>query len=356
LDFLPFADDPTTVFPHLPGIRGLWPAVPGWPERNQLVTSHGLGLWPIWAPLADRYRRYARALGYTEEEIEPTEPEVGWVAPISSIPDLTPAGVLQCCLQQCEPFQTDDPAFVRDVRNAKTHPPLPANDRPLLLELLAHALLTYEQGCQELERSGGIQGKITACAGTIEWLSEVLPLLAEDLRTAIRSQKDLKGLTITQIRRWIETGPRILQAFRGLTNNAYANMAYPFRSGPRSLLDAKVPSLRREILGTTFPDARPFEAPPLARLKNLVYTRRWPNPLDQDLLFEIMLVRMHAAFRWYGPSAWRDPSIYPALVAILQGFGIEGVAITPGNLVKRVGRLRKTINDIPREGSAAKET
>jgi hypothetical protein len=217
-------------------------------------------------------------------------------------------------------------------------------------------LLTYNQGCQAIERSGSIQGKITACAATLAWLNEVLPLLEEDLRTAIHSQQDLQGLTIGQVRRWLQTGPRLLQAFKGLTNNAYANMAYPFHSWPHSLLDSAVPSLRREILGDTFPDARSIEAPPLAKLKNLVYTRRWPKPLDQDLLLDILLVRMHAAFRWCGPGAWRDPSIYPAIVAILQRFGVERVALTPGNLVKRVGRLRKTINDIFREGSAAKET
>jgi hypothetical protein len=355
LDVLPFADDPATVFPHLPGIRDLWPALTDWAERIQLVTGHGLGLWPIWAPLADRYHEYARALGFTEEQIEPSEPEDGWVAPLGCLIDVTPAGMLQCCLQHCEPFQTDDPAFVRDVRDAKPRPPLPAKDRRLLLELLAHALLTYEQGCQELERSGSIQGKITACAGTLEWLSEVLPLLEEDLRTAIRSQQDLQGLTIKQIGGWLQTGLRILQAFRGLTNNAYANMADPFHSWSRSLLDGQVPSLRRELLGTTFPDARAIEAPPLAKLKNLVYTRRWPKSLDQNLLLDMLLVRMHAAFRWYGPSAWRDSSIYPAIVAILRRFGIERVALTPGNLIKRVGRLRKTINDIPRDGSAAKE-
>jgi hypothetical protein len=237
LDFLPLADDPTRLFPHLPGIRNLWPALPAWAERIQLVTGHGLGLWPIGAPPAGRYRDYAQALGYTEEEIEPIEPEDGWVPPLGRLIDVTPAGLLQCCLQHCEPFQTADPAFVRDVRDAKPHPPLPAQDRPLLQELHAHALLTYEQGCQELERSGGIQGKITDCAGTLEWLSEVLPLLKEDLRTAIHSQQDLQDLTITQIQRWLHMGPRILQAFRGLTNNAYANMAYPFRSWPRSLLD-----------------------------------------------------------------------------------------------------------------------
>jgi hypothetical protein len=353
LDFLPLADDPTGLFPHLPGTRNLWPALPDWAERIQLVTGHGLGLWPIWAPLADRYRNYARALGYTEEEIEPNEPKDGWVPPLGRLIDLTSAGLLQCCLQQCEPFQTADPAFVRDVRNAKPHPLLPAQDRPLLLELLAHALLTYEQGCQELERGGGIQGNITACAGTLEWLSEMLPLLEEDLRTAVHSQQDLHGLTITQIRRWLQTGPQILQAFRGLPNNAYANMAYPFYPWRRSLLDGQVPSLRRGILGTTFPDARPFEAPPLAKLKHLVFTRRWSKPLDQDLVLDILLVRMHAAFRWCGPSAWRDPSIYPAIAVILQDFGVERVALTPDNLVKRVGRLRKTINDIPREDSGA---
>jgi hypothetical protein len=106
-------------------------------------------------------------------------------------------------------------------------------------------------------------------------------------------------------------------------------------------------------LGTTFPDARPFEAPPLAKLKNLVYTRRWPKPFDQDLLFDVLLVRMRAAFQWYGPNPWRDPSIYPAIVAILQRFGVERFALTPDNLVKRVGRLRKNINDIPRESPAA---
>ena len=77
------------------------------------------------------------------------------------------------------------------------------------------------------------------------------------------------------------------------------------------------------------------------------------SPLDQDLLLDILLVRMHAAFQWYGPSAWRDQSIYPAIAVILQNFGVERVALTPDNLIKRVGRLRKTINDIPREGSAA---
>jgi hypothetical protein len=356
VDVLPLADDPTRLFPHLPGIRHLWPAVPEWAKRILLVTGHGLCLWPIGAPPASRYPDYARALGYTDDEIEPLAPEDGWVVPLGRLIDVSPAGLLQCCVQSCAPFQTADPAFVWDVRQAKAHGPLPAQDRRLLVELLAHALLTFEQGCQELERSGRIQGKMTACARTLEWLSEVLPLLEEDLRAAIRSQPDLQGLTMTRIQQWLQAGLPILHAFRSLSNDAYANMAYPFSSWPRSLLDGQVPSLRREILGTTFPDARPIEAPPLAKLKHLIFTRRWPKRLDQDLLLDMLLVRMHAAFRWCGPSAWRDASIYPAIAVILQAFGVQRVALTPDNLVKRVGRLRHTINGIPREGSGAANT
>jgi hypothetical protein len=56
VDFLPFANDPARHFPHLPGLRDLWPTIPDWEQRLQLVTGHGLAVYPIMAPLADRYR------------------------------------------------------------------------------------------------------------------------------------------------------------------------------------------------------------------------------------------------------------------------------------------------------------
>jgi hypothetical protein len=70
LDSLPFAHDPAELFPHLLGLCDLWPAIPEWEQRIQLVTGHGLSVYPIMAPLADRYREYARALGYTEAQIK----------------------------------------------------------------------------------------------------------------------------------------------------------------------------------------------------------------------------------------------------------------------------------------------
>jgi hypothetical protein len=121
LDFLPFANDPVSVFPHLPGLRDLWPAIPDWEHRVQLVTYHGLHAYPIMAALAERYREYAKELGYRAEQIEGIE----GVQPLCSLIDLNPVCLLQCCLLQCAPFQTGDPTLVLDVRDANAHPPLP---------------------------------------------------------------------------------------------------------------------------------------------------------------------------------------------------------------------------------------
>jgi hypothetical protein len=62
------------------------------------------------------------------------------------------------------------------------------------------------------------------------------------------------------------------------------------------LLDAEMSNLWQQVIGTSFPGQRSVEVHPLAYLKNLIYTRRWPNPLDQGLLLDVLLVRMHAAF------------------------------------------------------------
>jgi hypothetical protein len=229
LDFLSFANDPAKLFPRLPGLCDLWPAIPDWEQRVQLVTGQGLGVYPIMAPLADRYRYYARTLGYTEAQIEIVEEE--GVQPLGCLIDLSPAGLLQCCLHRCAPFQTADPAFVRDVRDAKAHPPMPARHRGLLVGLLAHALLNYENGCQYLNNSGRIQGEINACIRTLEWLDEVLPLVEAPLKVVIRSRQDLEGLTFNQMRQWLRTAPQVLQAVIALPNEVYANMAYPLWLG-----------------------------------------------------------------------------------------------------------------------------
>ena len=341
LDFLPFANDPARLFPHLPGLRDLWPAIPGWEQRLQLVTGHGLAVYPIMAPLADRYRDYARTLGYTEAQIEIGEEED--VQPLCCLIDLSRAGLLQCCLQQCAPFQTADPAFVLDVRESKAHPPLPARHRRLLVGFLAHALLRYEHGRQYLNNSGGIQGEIYACIRTLEWLDEVLPLLEAPLKAVIRSRQDLEGLTIIQTRQWLRAAPKVLQAVMALPNGAYANMAYPFYGWARSSLDEEVSSLWQQVIGTSFPDQRSVEVPPLAYLKHLIYMRRWPNPLDQDLLLDVLLVRMHAAFQRYGPAQWPDVAIYAASAAILERFGVQEVALNPESLRKRVRRFCEVV-------------
>jgi hypothetical protein len=58
----------------------------------------------------------------------------------------------------------------------------------VLVGLLAHALLSYENGCQYLNNSGHIPGEINACIRTLEWLDEVLPLLEASLKAVIRSR------------------------------------------------------------------------------------------------------------------------------------------------------------------------
>jgi hypothetical protein len=99
---------------------------------------------------------------------------------------------------------------VLDVRETKAHPPLCARDRRQLVGLLAHALLNYENGCQYLNNSGSIQGEIVTCIRTLEWLDEVLPLLEAPLKAVIRSRQDLEGLTIIQMRQWLQTAPKVL--------------------------------------------------------------------------------------------------------------------------------------------------
>jgi hypothetical protein len=348
LDFPPFANDPARLFPHLPGLRDLWPAIPDWEQRIQLVTSHGLGVYPIMAPFADRYQAYARVLGYTDAQTEIVEEEE--VQPLGHLIDLNPVGLLQCCLQQCAPFQTPDPAFVLDVRDTKAHPPLPARHRRLLVGLLAHALLSYENGCQYLNNSGRIHGEINACIRTLGWLDEVLPLLEAPLKAVIRARQNLEGLTIIQIRQWLRAALKVLQAVMALPNGAYANMAYPFYGWARSVLDEEVSSLWQQVVGSTFPDQRSVEVHPLAYLKHLIYTRRWPNPLDQGLLLDVLLVRMHAVFQRYGPAQWPDVSIYAASAAILERFGVKEAALNPESLRKRVQRFCGVVRQTREQG------
>jgi hypothetical protein len=232
---------------------------------------------------------------------------------------------------------------VLDVRDGKARPPLPARHRRLLVGLLAYVLLSYENGCQYLNNSGGIQGEIHACIRTLEWLGEVLPLLEAPLKAVIRSRQDLEGLTFNQMRHWLRTAPQVLQAVMALPNGAYANMAYPFYGWARSLLDEEVSSLWQQVVGTTFPDQRSVEVHTLAYLKHLIYTRRWPNTLDQGLLLDVLLVRLHAAFQRYGPVQWPDVSIYAASAAILERFGVQEVALNPESLRKRVRRFCEVV-------------
>jgi hypothetical protein len=232
---------------------------------------------------------------------------------------------------------------VLDVRDTKAHPPLCAKDRRLLVGLLAHALFNYENGCQYLNNSGSIQGEISACIRTLEWLDEVLPLLTAPLKAVIRSRQDLEGLTIIQMRQWLQTAPKVLQALMALPNEAYANIAYPFYGWARSLLDEEVSSLWQQVVGTSFPGQRSVEVYPLAYLKNLIFRWLWSKPLDQDLLMDVLLVRMHAAFQRYGPAQWRDSSIYAASAAILERFGMKTVALNPESLRKRVRRFCEVV-------------
>jgi hypothetical protein len=81
-----------------------------------------------------------------------------------------------------------------------------------------------------LNNSGSIQGEIVTCIRTLEWLDEVLPLLEAPLKAVIRSRQDLEGLTIIQMRQWLQTAPKVLQTLLALPNGAYANMPYPFSS------------------------------------------------------------------------------------------------------------------------------
>ncbi len=145
------------------------------------------------------------------------------------------------------------------------------------------------------------------------------------------------------MRQWLQTAPNVLQALMALPNAAYANMAYPFYSWARSLLDEEVSSLWQQVVGTTFPNQRSDEVHTLAYLKHLIYTRQWPNPLDQGLLLDVLLVRMHAAFQRYGPAQWPDVSIYAASATILERFGVQEVALNPESLRKRVRRFCEVV-------------
>jgi hypothetical protein len=265
--------------------------------------------------------------------------------PLGHLIDVTPAGLLQCCLQQCLPFQTDDPTLVKDVRPAKAHPPLPARDRPRLIEMLAHALLRYDSGCQTmaLGEHGHIQGEVFACLRTLQWLADMFPYLEMPLRAAIRAP-DLKDLTVHQIGQWLHGAPRVLQAFMALPNAAYNNMDASWRAFARNPLDYALDRSRQTILGSTYPGSSHVEAAPLATLKNLLYTKRWPRALDHQLLVDVLLVRMRAAFRRYGPPEWKDAPIYAVLSAIFQCLGMEAIAVSPANIVQRLRRLTKAIS------------
>ena len=74
-----------------------------------------------------------------------------------------------------------------------------------------------------------------------------------------------------------------------------------------------------------------------------LYTRRWPNPLDQGLLLDVLLIRMHMAFRCYGPAQWQDAPIYAASAAILQRFGVKTATLNPESLRKRVQRFCEVV-------------
>jgi hypothetical protein len=109
------------------------------------------------------------------------------------------------------------------------------------------------------------------------------------------------------------------------------------------LLDEEVSSLWQQVVGTSFPGQRSVEVHPLASLKNLIFRRLWSKPLDQDLLLDVLLVRMHAAFQRYGPVQWPDVSIYAASAAILERFSVKTMALNPASLRKRLRRFCEVV-------------
>jgi hypothetical protein len=171
----------------------------------------------------------------------------------------------------------------------------------------------------------------------------MFPYLEMPLRAAIRAP-DLKDLTVHQIGQWLHGAPRVLQAFMALPNAAYNNMDASWRAFARNPLDYALDRSRQTILGSTYPGSSHVEAAPLATLKNLLYTKRWPRALDHQLLVDVLLVRMRAAFRRYGPPEWKDAPIYAVLSAIFQCLGMEAIAVSPANIVQRLRRLTKAIS------------
>lgn len=332
--------------------------------------------------MRDRYQDYAREELWVLDQNGKkwpayTKGEILWEAqdqkglPLCCLIDLTPGGLLQYGLLRCPPFRTDGcnsikNLVVKDIRDAKAYrSPSPARDGARLIEMLTDALLAYNRGCQELEGSTQVQDKVRNCERTVQWLAEMFPYLEEPLQAVIRGTADLRGLSVARVPHWLQDAPRVLDALIALPNAAYNNMPAPPRVFARSPLDYDLDHTRQRILGKSFPDTPHREIAPLVRLKNLLYTKRWPRPLDQDLLMDVLLARMRGSFRLYGPelrshkatrrdgcakrkkvhglAKWSDEPIYAAMAAILNRFSIrwnDNIAtITASSVQKRLQRL-----------------
>jgi hypothetical protein len=88
---------------------------------------------------------------------------------------------------------------------------------------------------------------------------------------------------------------------------------------------------------------------PLRVLKLVLYQGTWPRQsLEDTPLYEILLLRMHEAFRHYGSSTWPDTFIEHAMVKILQQVGLEDLSeshLIVDRLRKRLTRFETTLQD-----------
>jgi hypothetical protein len=328
-------------FRHLPGVTCVYRQVGlNLLEQLRLVTPTGIRLLPLSSLEG---RAYLDAI-YPPARFEELTRLQG-ISPLGYLLGLSPQGILQVCIRQCDAFSMADDTHLADVRG-RVERRYPCSQQPLLIETVAEALFAYETRCQIYAYMGPVRACMEDALQTLEYALFVLltlrqreiPLTAPPLRHLYRptileaykhlrtivkgvSQEDYAKMSPADVRQFVRAGFLDLLTHQEAIELGFATAeeAWPREHGGRMRIGPYLDWLDEvnlSIYGTHKADRV-----------------RW-----RERLYDTLVVALDQAFQRYGPPKYPRPARQYAIADILAIVGLEA-----GYVSDIAERLRKRL-------------